>query len=458
MNIDLYLKNAQIVTDNKTLMGGVTIKNGKIDQVIVEEDEIRSEMVVDLGGRFLLPGVVDGHVHFNEPGRTEWEGYEAGSRAAAAGGTTTIFEMPLNATPPTITKDLLDRKRSVVENKSVIDYGNWGGLVDNNLDELKGMHEEGVMAFKAFLSNSGVDFERIDDDLLYEGLKFTKQFGSLIGLHAENEYVTTLLAQQLKDAGRTDRAAWYESRPPETELEAIHRACYWAEVTGGNLHIVHITIPDGIRYVDEIKNNGTHVTSETCPHYLYFDHQDFEEIGPAAKCGPPIRSRENVEALWECVLNGQVDVINSDHSPCEWKDKEKGMDNIWKAWGGITGIQMMLPVLLSEGVNKRGLTLPTLSKMISENPARLYGVYPRKGVIAPGADADLVVVDLDEEWTLSADQLFSRNQHSAYVGRTFKGKVLKTFVRGELVYDEGKILAEPGYGQLLLRETPYNYY
>jgi len=455
---ELFLKNGQIVTANKIINGSLVINNGTIIDIIEGDFPMQFGNVVDLNNMVVLAGVVDGHVHFNEPGRTEWEGYEAGSKAAAAGGTTTIFEMPLNATPPTISKDLLQKKRSEVENKSVVDYGQWGGLVNNNLANLQAMHEEGVVAFKAFTSDSGVDFERIDDDVLYAGLELSKAFKTIIGLHAENEFVTKLLAERLITAGRIDRAAWYESRPSETEMEAIHRACYWADVTGGNLHILHVSIAEGVQHISEFKEKGTHVTTESCPHYLYFDHKDFEDIGPAAKCAPPIRSRENVEALWEMVFNGQVDVINSDHSPCEWKDKEKGMENIWKAWGGITGIQMLLPVLLSEGVNKRGLPLTTLTKLISANPARIYGVYPRKGVIALGADADLVVVDLDQKWTLSSDQLFSRNQHSAYVGRTFKGKVLKTFVRGKLVYDKGKILPLPGYGQLVRREAPYNYY
>lgn len=455
---DLIVKNAQIVTSEKIIKGSLMINKGTITEIVEGDSSAQADSVVDLENKVVMAGLVDGHVHFNEPGRTGWEGYETGSRAAAAGGVTTVLEMPLNATPPTINKALLQEKRAIFQDKIVVDCGNWGGLVNDNLDDLKAMHDDGVVAFKAFSSNSGVDFERIDDDLLYAGLQFTKEFDAVIGLHAENEYVTTLLSKQLKAAGRTDRAAWHESRPPETELEAIIRSCYWTKVTGGNLHIVHISIGDGIRYIDDVRQHGIHITSETCPHYLFFDHEDFIEIGPAAKCAPPIRSRQNVDDLWDCVLNGQVDVINSDHSPCEWKDKERGMDNIWNAWGGITGIQTMLPALLSEGVNKRGLALTELTKMVSMNPARLYGVYPRKGVIAPGADADLVVIDLDHEWTLSADQLFSRNQHSAYIGKTFKGKVFKTYVRGELVYEDAKIIANPGYGQVILRETPYNYY
>lgn len=454
---DLYLKNARVVTEATEFHGGVLVDGEKIAQVIEGVPEVSAAQIVDLGGKVLMPGVVDDHVHFNEPGRTHWEGYRTGSMGAAAGGATTIFEMPLNATPPTINREFLARKRQAVRDQAVVDYGNWGGLVDNNLEDLSGLDEDGVIGFKAFMSNSGVDFARVDDDLLYAGLKFAGQVGNLIGTHAENEYVTRFLGQEMRAAGRTDRASWYESRPPESELEAIQRACYWAGFAGGNLHIVHITVADGMRAVAEAKERGVHVTSETCPHYLFFDHKDYERIGPAAKCAPPLRSREDVENLWDCVLGGLVDTVASDHSPCVWEDKAKGMDDIWKAWGGISGIQTMLPVLLTEGVHKRGLPLPSLVRMLSGNPARIFGVYPQKGSLQPGADADLVVVDLDKEWTLSADQLFYKNKHSAYVGYTFKGSVERTILRGVTIFQAGEIKAQPGYGRPIRRTQRYTY-
>ena len=281
--------------------------------------------------------------------------------------------------------------------------------------------------------------------------------GNVIGVHAENEWVTTYLGKQMRESGRTDRASWTQSRPPETELEAIQRACYWAKVSGGNLHIVHVTIADGIRAIAQAKRDGIHVTAETCPHYLFFDEQDFERLGPAAKCAPPLRSRENVEAMWQCVAEGLIDTIGSDHSPCNWEEKAKGLDNVWKAWGGISGIQTMLPALLSEGVNKRDLPLPQLMKLLATNPARLFGVYPQKGTIAVGCDADLVIVDLNREWTLSADQLFYKNKHSAFVGYSFKGAVDRTFVRGQTVYQNGQITVEPGFGQAVRRTSRYAY-
>jgi allantoinase len=457
MSADLYLKNAQVVIENEVFPGGVVVTDGKITQVVKGEAAIEAREVIDAQGKHLLPGVVDGHVHFNQPGRDHWEGYRTGTMAAAAGGVTTIMEMPLNATPPTTNAAMLQRKRDVVASEVIVDHAQWGGIVNNNLSDLAALNAGGVIAFKGFMSNSGVDFERIDDDVLYAGLNCMREMGNVIGVHAENEWVTTDLGKQMRDAGRTDRASWTQSRPPEAELEAIQRACYWAKVSGGNLHIVHVTIADGIRAIARAQREGVHVTAETCPHYLFFDEKDFERIGPAAKCAPPLRARENVEEMWQCVFDGLIDTIGSDHSPCNWEEKAKGLENIWKAWGGISGIQTLLPALLSEGVNKRGLPLPQLMKLLATNPARLFGVYPQKGAIAVGCDADLVIVDLDREWTLTTDQLFYKNKHSAFVGYSFKGAAERTFVRGRTVYHNGQITVEPGFGQAVRRTSRYSY-
>ncbi len=458
MRADLYLKNGLIVTEDTTFQGGVVVGQGKIIQLVSGDAAITAKEVVDLQGKVVLPGLVDDHVHFNEPGREHWEGYHTGSMAAAAGGITTIMEMPLNATPPSIDKAKLLHKREAIQNKPVVDYAHWGGLVDNNLNALDELHAEGVIGYKAFMSASGVDFERINDDVLYAGLLRARELGNLVAVHAENEYVTALLGQQLRDAGRKDRAAWHESRPPATELEAINRAIYWTKVAQGNLHIVHVTIADGIRAAAQAKQAGLHVTVETCPHYLFFDQDDFIRIGPAAKCAPPIRSRQEVESLWGCVLAGLVDTIASDHSPCPWSDKAPGMEDIWKAWGGVSGVQSMLPAMLTEGVHRRGLPLPLLVRMMAANPARIFGLYPQKGALLPGSDADLVIVDLDKVWTLAVDDLFYKNKHSAYVGYSFKGAVERTIVRGVTVYQDGQITASPGFGQLLRRKQAYNYF
>lgn len=455
MAAKVLYKNGRIISETGEFRGSLLVENGKITQWISAGASAAADETVDLQGRVVLPGLIDDHVHFNEPGREHWEGYEAGSMAAAAGGVTTFIEMPLNATPPSINRANLLHKKATVRDKAVVDYALWGGLVDNNLADLADLHEEGVVGFKGFMSDSGVDFARIDDDMLYAGLQQVAEMGNLVGLHAENEYVARFLGERLRGMGRADRAAWSESRPPAAELEALSRAVYWAKVTGSNLHVVHVTIAAGIRAAHAAKMEGVSVTVETCPHYLYFDEQDFERLGPVAKCAPPIRERSEVEALWACVLEGLVDTIASDHSPCPASDKEAGMENIWKAWGGITGVQSLLPVLLTEGVHKRGLPLTDLVRMTSANPARIFGLYPAKGSLQPGADADFVVIDLDRKWTMSTADLFSKHKHSPYIGCQFKGAVARTVVRGTTVYQDGRITVEPGYGRFLRRSTPY---
>ncbi len=452
MKADLYLRNGRVVTETDVFHGGVVVTNGTITQVVAGTPSIDAMETMDLQGKWVLPGLVDGHVHCNEPGLEEWERYRTVTRAAAAGGVTTILDMPLNSTPPTINLAELERKRTTVHSEAVVDYAHWGGLVDNNLADLPPLHAAGVIGFKAFMTYAP-NFPRVDDDLIHAGMEQIQVLGNLIALHAENEYVTAYQARILQAAGRCDLAAWPASRPPFQELEAIRRVLYWARVTGAQLHIVHVSIAAGVQAAAQAKLQGVNVTVETCPHYLLLDLDDYERIGPRAKCAPPIRSRDQVEALWTCVLAGLVDTIGSDHSPCTVPAKEIGYTDIWQAWGGIAGIQTMLPGLLTAGVHKRGLALPLLTRMVAANPARVFGLYPQKGTIQPGSDADLVVVDPDRCWTLADDDLYYRNRHSAFTGYTFRGCVEHTFVRGVSVYEQGTITVEPGFGRLLMRQT-----
>ncbi len=453
MKLDLYLHNGAVVTEGGVFHGGVAVADGRISHVVEGAPPLEATETIDLRGKLLLPGLVDGHVHFNEPGLEEWERYRTGTKAAAAGGVTTILDMPLNSTPPTINLTELNRKRAAVHSEAVVDYGHWGGLVNNNLADLRSLHEAGVIGLKAFMTYVP-DFPRVDDDLIYAGMEQACQLGNLVAIHSENEYLTAFLARRLQAAGRRNLLAWPESRPPFQELEAIQRAMFWADVTGARLHIVHVSIAEGIRAATQAKQEGVKVTVETCPQYLMLDLDDYERIGPRAKCAPPIRSRAHVEALWECVLAGQVDTIGSDHSPCTLQDKDIGYTDIWQAWGGISGVQTMLPGLLTEGVHKRGLPLPLLTRMVSANPARIFGLYPRKGTIQPGSDADLVIVDPDRPWRLAAADLHYLNPHSAFAGFQFQGSVEQTFVRGVCVCKQGTIMVEPGFGQLLKREVP----
>lgn len=453
---ELYIRNGLIVTEEQSFMGGVVVEHGKVTDLVLGNRDISAGEVIDASGKVILPGIVDAHVHYHSPGREHWEGYHTGSMAAAAGGVTTIADMPLNGIPPTSDREKLLVKRSLIKDQPVVDYCHWAGLVNDNLNALDGLHEEGVIGFKAFMSGAATEeFKRVDDDLIYLGMLKIRELGNVIALHAENEYVIAYMERFLQANGRKDPMAWAESRPPLSELEAINRSIFWARATGCRTHIVHVSLAEGTKMVARAQREGVKISVETCPHFLLLTEDDLKRLGPEAKSDPPVRTTKDVEELWQSVLNGYVDMITSDHAPCTIADKERGKDDIFKAWGGVTGIQTMLPAVLSEGVNRRQMPLTLLVRMMSANPARLLGLYPRKGSLMPGSDADITIVDLEKEWALKAEHLFNKNKHSPYVGRQFKGSVERSFVRGKTVFAGGKIFAQPGYGQLLLRMS-YN--
>jgi len=407
---------------------------------------------IDARGLMVLPGVIDAHVHFNEPGRADWEGWEAGTRGAAAGGVTTVLEMPLNAHPPTTTVAAFDAKCAVASQQALVDFGLWGGLVPENLAELESLHHRGVVGFKAFMSNSGIDdFHRVPDGVLAIGLKTTARLNALVGVHAESHEMVERMGAALIAAGRTDRLAWCEARPPAAEVDAIRRLLVSMRGAGRNVrvHVVHVSCAEGVATVDAARSKGLAISAETCPHYLAFTATDFARIGPPLKCAPPLREAAAREALWHEVLAGRVDLIGSDHSPCPAADKAKGNEDVWKAWGGIAGIQATLPVLMTEGVHARGLSFERIAHLTATAPAQLFGLYPRKGAIAVGADADLALVDTTHEWTFQAGDLQTRSGVSAYLGKTFRGKVVRTIVRGATVFTDGAVTGTPGWGKLL---------
>lgn len=453
MLFDLYLRNGTIVTEAGCFVGGLAIKDGKLAQIVLGDVELPATSTIDATGKIVLPGIIDAHTHFSQPGR-DFEGYRSGSRAAAAGGVTTVLDMPLNDLPPTTTAKALADKRAMVEGESVIDYGHWGGLVDNNLEHLDELNAGDVVAFKAFMRNIA-DFPRVDDGLLYDGLQKIRQFGNLLGVHAENEPAIAHLRDKLIAEGRIDRAAWNESRPLEQEMEAISRAIFWAKAAQSNLYICHISAAEAVALVKRAAHEALTVFAETCAHYLFFDMEDYFRVGPRLRAAPPIRSRDQVEALWECVLRGDIDVISSDHSPFPPDRYEQGKDNVWQGGGGVTGIQSMLPAVITEGVHKRGMSWEMVARLMSSNPARIFGIYPQKGAILPGSDADLTIVDPDVEWRLAAEDLEYRYKGSPYVDCNFKGQVSATVVRGKIVFDNGIIVAPAGHGQLVRRSSRY---
>ncbi|MDR7224622.1 MULTISPECIES: allantoinase AllB [Aminobacter] len=449
--MDLFIKNVRVITENGSFEGGVAVDKGVIAQITGANGHVDADETIDAEGLYLLPGIIDAHSHFSHPGR-EFEGFEAGTRASAAGGVTTAIDMPLADIPPMATAKAHAAKYEMVKDLCVADYAFWGGLIDDNLEHLDEQNELGVVAYKAFMRRSS-SYPKVDDGQLFTGLQKTAKFGNIVGVHAENDTLIEHLEKRLKAEGRHDRMAWNDSHPIESELEAINRAILLAKAAASSLYIVHISWAGGVDTVREAAHRGQDVYAEVCAHHLCFDLDDYLRVGPRLRSAPPIRSRPEVEELWDRVLRGKVDVIASDHSPFLPDLYKAGENDVWQGTGGITGIQSILPAIITEGVHMRGLSWELLVKMMSSNPARIFGIYPRKGAIVPGADADFALVDPQKVWTLQTEDLFYRYKESPYVGKEFCGRVERTIVRGKTVFLEGKITADKGYGQLVRRES-----
>src|SRR5690625_816654 len=353
---DIIVRNGKIVNTDGIVKGDIAIMDGEIKQVSNGESiEAEGAKEINEEGLHILPGLIDSHVHFNEPGRTEWEGLETGSKSLAAGGVTAFFDMPLNSTPPTINKENLDLKKKHAEEKAVVHPYYWGGLVPENIADLKDLYNGGVIGFKAFMSPSGIaDFDNVDDETIYKGMTEIASLDSLLAVHAESTVICEQLAEEKQREGKTSARDFVESRPIISEIEAVRRIISYAEATGCKLHIVHASSRKVVEVINEAKQRGVDVTVETCPHYLSLTVKDLEEQGAIAKCAPPLRDQEEVDELWNAVLNDEINVIASDHSPAPASMKQI-TDNYFEGWGGISGAQSTLKILLTEGYFKRDL-------------------------------------------------------------------------------------------------------
>jgi allantoinase len=392
----------------------------------------RSE--IDARGLTLFPGVIDAHVHFNEPGRTDWEGFATGSRAAAAGGTTTVFEMPLNAHPPTTNRESFELKRAAAETSSVVDFGLWGGLVPGNLDDLEALRECGVVGLKAFMCNSGIgDFAHVDTPTLRAGMRRAAKLDLLVAVHAESEEMTSALTGAARAADKTGVRDYLNSRPIAAELEAIRIAIDLATETGCRLHIVHVSSGSGVALVAEARARKIDVTCETCPHYLVLTDEDMEQLGAVAKCAPPLRSRDEQGRLRDHLAD--IATIGSDHSPSPPEMKQR--DNFFDVWGGISGCQHLLPLLIDAEISP-----DEIRRLTSADVAARFRIR-EKGGLAIGNDADFTLVDLNATEMVNAESLYYRHKQSPYVGRTLRNRVRHTFLRGQMIYEDGNFAARP---------------
>ena len=438
---DLVVRAPRAVTAMGETGACIGVRAGRIAAVESLQSQLAGDASVDLAeDEVLLPGLVDTHVHVNEPGRTEWEGFETATRAAAAGGVTTILDMPLNSIPPTVDVAALDVKKKAAAGKCHVDVGFWGGAVPGNAGELRALHEAGVFGFKCFLLPSGVEeFPPLSPQELEDYLRVLRTFDGLMIVHAEDWDVVA----HAPDPHGTQYVGFLRSRPRAAEDRAIARVIEAARRTGTRAHIVHLSSADAVPSLEAARRDGVPVTVETCPHYLSFDA---ESIGPGAtqfKCAPPIREAENRERLWRALAAGVIDCIVSDHSPCPPELKRLDLGDFGLAWGGISSLQVGLSAVWRQA-RERGHTIGDVVRWMADQPARIAGLH-RKGRLAVGYDADFCVFAPDEAFVVDPDRLYHRNPLTPYAGRPLAGLVRGTWLRGRPVDS-----VEPR-GQFLIR-------
>jgi allantoinase len=449
---DLVLRGQRVVAGGVMRPAAVHVREGVITAVTEFDDVPPGAEVVDVGPAVLMPGLVDTHVHVNDPGRAEWEGWTTATRAAAAGGVTTLVEMPLNAVPPTTTVVGMAAKIAATHGRLHVDVGLWGGVVPDNLEELEPLWAAGVLGFKCFLCPSGVDeFPHVTEDDLRAAMVVLRRLGAPLLAHAELPEPLARAALAVAGLDPRSYAVYLASRPREAERQANRLLIRLCRETGARIHVVHLSDADSLPLLREARAIGLPVTVETCPHYLHFAAEEIRDGATDHKCAPPIRDRDNRERLWDALGAGDIDLVVTDHSPCP--PEMKGLDDgdFLRAWGGIASLQLTLPVVWS-GARERGHTPVDIARWMCEAPARLAGLEQRKGAIAPGRDADFVAWDPDAEFVVDPAKLHHRHPLTPYAGATLAGVVRATYLRGRRIFDRGQLAGEPA-GRLLTRSS-----
>jgi allantoinase len=443
---DHTLRSRRVLVDGALRPAIVRLRDGRIASV--EAWEGSAANVRDFGDAVIMPGLVDTHVHVNEPGRTDWEGFRTATRAAAAGGVTTLLDMPLNSIPATTTPAALEAKRRAAVDQCWVNVGFLGGVVPGNTDELPALWARGVFGFKCFLAPSGVEeFPMVGAEDLRTALFALARLGAPLMVHAE-------LPQYLETPSGDPRryASYLASRPVRAETEAIHLVVRLAEESRARVHVVHMSAAESIAVLRRARAHGVRVSAETCPHYLTFAAEEIADGATELKCAPPIRASLHREALWQALATGDLDVVVTDHSPCPPELKAKRSGDFFAAWGGISSLQLGLSAVW-DGARTRGHAIPRIAEWMSAAPARLVagGLDTRKGAITPGYDADLVVWDPEATLVVREVELLHRHRLTPYLGRSLRGRVTATFVGGRVAYIDGEVSELP-VGRILTRD------
>jgi len=444
---DLIVCGERVVLPSRMRPASVLVRDGSIVDIAEYRDRPAGVPVVDAGTLIVLPGLVDTHVHLNDPGRADWEGFDSGTRAAAAGGITTIVDMPLNSVPSTVDVGALDAKLRAARGRCAIDVGFWGGVVPGNAEALEPMVRQGVLGFKCFLSPSGVnEFGHVDEADLEGALPIVARLGVPLLVHAE--WPAGLIDVDRSSDPR-DYRTWLSSRPPASEQAAIDLLIRLARKHGARIHVVHLASADALPSLEAARRGGVDISVETCPHYLTFDAEQIASGSTVFKCAPPIREAHHREGLWSGLADGRIDLIATDHSPAPPALKSIDAGDFVAAWGGIASLQLGLPAVWT-GARSRRLTLEHLARWLAAAPAKLAGLDDRKGAIAPGRDADVVFFDPDATTVVDPSALFHRHPGTPYAGMRLNGRVHKTMLRGEVVFDEGQLAKTP-FGRPVLK-------
>ncbi len=449
-SVDLVIRNGRIVSPDGVVAASLAIRAGTI--VAIGDDDLMppAAETLDATGCHLLPGIIDSHVHFREPGYEYKEDWGTGTAAAAVGGVTTVFEMP-NTHPPTADLDALRLKQEAAGRQAHVDYGIYGLLDENNLGELERLAAAGVVGFKCFMGNTFGDLPAPSDGAMLEAFEIIARLGKRIVVHAENPSIMARRQDQMEKAGRSDPLAHLAARPAICEIEAVSRAIHFAEWTGARLHIAHKSSKDALDIVRQAKARGVDVTVETCPQYLLLDTEDMKRLGNVMRVNPPIREPGHAEPLWQALRDGVVDMIATDHAP--HTIAEKTDPNVWRCCCGFPGVETAVPLMLTQVAAGR-LSLEHYVRVSSVNPAKAWGLYPRKGALQVGADADIAIVDLAREGRVRAAALHSKSKITPFDGRALKGLPVATLVRGRVVARDGALVGAPGWGKPVAQAMP----